>query len=67
MNKKEKIWLGFLAFAPFAAAVIINGMIAKNRTSIMAMIFEDAFFSDILALIFKDYSFIFILWRIICI
>ncbi|ACZ08781.1 Uncharacterised protein [Sebaldella termitidis] len=67
MNKKEKIWLGFLAFAPFAAAVIINGMIAKNLTSIMAMIFEDAFFSDILALILKDYSFIFILWGISCI
>ncbi len=67
MNKKEKIWLGFLAFAPFAAAVIINGMVARNLTSIMAMIFEDASFTDILTLILKDYSFIFILWGISCI
>lgn len=67
MNKKEKIWLGFLAFAPFAAAVIINGMVARNLTSIMAMIFVDASFTDILTLILKDYSFIFILWGISCI
>ena len=67
MNKKEKIWLGFLAFAPFAAAVIINGMVARNLTSIMAMIFEDASFTDILTLILKDYSFIFVLWGISCI
>ena len=67
MNKREKIWLGFLAFAPFAAAVIINGMVARNLTSIMAMIFEDASFTDILTLILKDYSFIFILWGISCI
>ena len=67
MNKKEKIWLGFLAFAPFAAAVIINGMVARNLTSIMAMIFVDASFTDILTLILKDYSFIFVLWGISCI
>ena len=66
MNKKEKMWLGFLAFAPFVTAVIINGMVAKNLTSIIAMIFEDAFFSDILVLILRDYSFIFILWAISC-
>ena len=67
MNKREKIWLGFLAFAPFAAAVIINGMVARNLTSIMAMIFVDASFTDILTLILKDYSFIFVLWGISCI
>ena len=67
MNKKEKMWLGFLAFAPFAATVIITGMIAKNLASIMAMIFEDAVFTDIFILILKDYSFIFILWGISCI
>ena len=67
MNKKEKMWLGLLAFTPFATTVIINGIIAKNLYSIMIMLFEDVTFTDILTLILEDYSLIFILWIISCV
>ena len=66
MDKREKILLGFLAFAPFTATIIINGLVAKNFTSILGMLFNEATFGDILGLILKDYSFIFALWGIIC-
>ena len=67
MNNQRKILLGFLAFAPFAAAVLINGLVAKNLSSMLGLIFNDASFNEILALILRDYSFIFIFWGLSCV
>ena len=67
LNNQRKILLGFLAFAPFAAAVLINGLVAKNLSSMLGLIFNDASFNEILALILRDYSFIFIFWGLSCV
>ena len=67
MSKKEKIWLGFLAFTPFIAAVMVNGIIAKNFTYILGSVFGDTSAEEILAVTFRDYSLAFIFWGISCI
>lgn len=67
LNNQRKILLGFLAFAPFTAAVLINGLVAKNLSSMLGLIFNDASFNEILALILRDYSFIFIFWGLSCV
>ena len=64
MNKRKKVLLGFLAFAPFAATIIINGMVRRNLISTIGLIFNDASFTDILTLMLKDYSFIVVFWGI---
>jgi phage shock protein PspC (stress-responsive transcriptional regulator) len=67
LNKKNKIELGFLAFAPFAAGIIISGLAAKNFTSVLGLIFNDAPFNEVIGIILRDYSFIFIFWTVSCI
>ena len=67
MNKRKKILLGLLAFVPFVMTIIINGMAAKILVFIIDIFLKDTFFTNILVLILKDYSLIFILWIISCV